>query len=58
VDVATNRKGDKIFMLAQSYMPAQDIHILNGEDGPWYHAREGMIATPEYTFRSLDLRSF
>ncbi len=41
VDVAVNRaSGQKIFLLAQSYMPAQDIHILinpsDPELSPWY----------------------
>lgn len=40
VDVAQNKKGKKCFMLAQSYMPAQEIHILknyNDENiSPWY----------------------
>ena len=42
VDMATNNKNEKIFMLAQSYMPAQDIHILknlnNSNISPWYKA--------------------
>ena len=29
MDVGTNNAGNKIFLLAQSYMPAQDIHVLN-----------------------------
>jgi hypothetical protein len=28
VDVAVNKEGKKVFMLAQSYLPAQDIHIV------------------------------
>ena len=28
MDVAVNDSGEQVFMLAQSYMPAQDIHIL------------------------------
>lgn len=58
VDLAADKKGNKLFMLAQSYMPAQDIHVLKGEIGPWYKAEEGVIITPEYTFHSLQLRSF
>jgi hypothetical protein len=58
VDVAINKEGKRVFMLAQSYMPAQDVHILNGEDGPWYHAREGVIDTPEYTFYSNQLKTW
>jgi hypothetical protein len=55
VDMAVNAKGEKVYMLAQSYMPAQDIHILNGENGPWYTLKEGIIDTPEYTFYSNQL---
>ena len=28
MDMATNSAGKKIYLLAQSYMPAQDIHVL------------------------------
>jgi hypothetical protein len=58
VDMAVNDKGEKIYMLAQSYMPAQDIHILNGENGPWYKIKDGVIDTPEYTFYSNQLRGW
>jgi hypothetical protein len=58
VDVAVNKNGDKAFMLAQSYMPAQDIHILKGEEGPWYFVKEGTIDTPEYTFYSNQLKTW
>jgi hypothetical protein len=58
VDMAVNDKGEKVYMLAQSYMPAQDIHILKGEDGPWYHLKEEIIYTPEYTFYPNQLRSW
>lgn len=58
VDVAINNKGEKAFMLAQSYMPAQDIHILKGQDGPWYFAKEGDINTPEYRFNSTQLKTW
>ncbi|ABP66255.1 hypothetical protein Csac_0632 [Caldicellulosiruptor saccharolyticus DSM 8903] len=56
VDMAQNPKtGEKIFLLAQSYMPAQDIHILKNpanEDGnPWYSVSFGdVLVTPEWQF--------
>ncbi|AEM73654.1 DUF4846 domain-containing protein [Caldicellulosiruptor acetigenus] len=56
VDMAQNTKtGEKIFLLAQSYMPAQDIHILKNpanEDGnPWYSINFGdVLITPEWQF--------
>lgn len=44
--VAKNEQGEKIFLLSQGYMPAQDIHILknytNAELSPWY-AISGLI---------------
>lgn len=59
VDVAMNASGEKIFMLAQGYMPAQDIHVLKGPiDGKWYPAKEGVIETPEWTFRSDQLKGW
>lgn len=58
VDVAINNEGKKIFMLAQSYMPAQDIHVVknpgNEELNPWYEIREQII-TPEWIFKSSQL---
>lgn len=55
MDAATNNAGKKIYLLAQSYMPAQDIHVLvnpkNNDLSPWYVADEAYyIETPEYTF--------
>jgi hypothetical protein len=53
VDVAENPKGRQLFLLAQSYMPAQDIHVLRGtkQDDPWYRFPVGeILETPEWTF--------
>lgn len=64
LDVAVNRKtGRKIFLLAQSYMPAQDIQILvnprNPELSPWYELNaKSPISTPEWQFFPEDLRRF
>ena len=59
MDVAINSKTDKkLFMIAQSYMPAQDIHILvnynNPTISPWYELNptSEKISTPEWTFYS------
>lgn len=35
MSVATNQKHQKVFMLAQSFMPAQDIQLLK-TDSPWF----------------------
>ena len=61
VDKCVNSKGEVKFMLAQSYMPAQDIQILVGEDGvtPWYDLNFGeYLYSAEYTFSKNDLKSF
>lgn len=62
MDVAVNIAGKKIFLLAQSYMPAQDIHILRNpasSQSPWYEAAtRGELLTPEWTFSSGDLKRF
>ncbi|MEM7659025.1 MAG: DUF4846 domain-containing protein [Bacteroidota bacterium] len=54
--------GIKRFLLAQSYMPAQDMHILrNPTDAslsPWYELPAGSLYTPEWTFEAGDLRRF
>jgi len=61
-DVARNDRGERMFLLLQSYMPAQDIHVLRnptGRHGPWYPARkEGRLETPEWSFSYSDLRRF
>lgn len=63
VDKAKNQTtGENIFLLAQSYMPAQEIQILinseNDKLSPWYELKEGAIRTPEWGFESSDLRRF
>lgn len=63
MDIATNTNGKKIFMLAQSYMPAQEIHILknfnNTELNPWYEIpTNGTLLTPEWTFKTTDLKRY
>lgn len=63
VDVVENPdNGHRKYMLAQSYMPAQDVHILvNPLDpkSPWYDAEHvGPVETPEWTFLQPDLRRF
>lgn len=64
VDMAKNEKtGEKIFLLAQSYMPAQDIQILknpmNAELSPWYSVNFGeTLETPEWDFTSNQLKRF
>jgi len=64
VDIAvdsTTRK--KIFLLAQSYMPAQEIQILadpyNKLIDPWYSTDFGQhLGTPEWTFSNEEIKRF
>ncbi len=64
MDVAINKTtGEKIFMLSQSFMPAQEIHILknlyNKKISPWYSAKfTTTLNTPEWTFSKDDLKRF
>jgi hypothetical protein len=61
-DMVENRDtGERRFLLLQSYMPAQDIHVLknpNATDGsPWYAVPAGdEFVTPEWVFKSTALR--
>lgn len=63
VDMAVNKQGNKIFMLAQGYQPAQDIHVvINPADeklSPWYQlTTPGEIITPEWRFKKSSLRTW
>lgn len=53
--------GEKRFLLLQSYMPAQDIHVLKNPDAndgsPWYPMDFGVtLNTPEWVFPRNQLR--
>lgn len=58
--------GDKLFLLAQSYMPAQSIHILKNpfsdQLSPWYSIedclKEGAVLTTQWNFLTSDLGRF
>ena len=62
VDVVSDSRGLKKVMLSQSYMPAQENHILINpqDDGVWYEIRGStqVIQTPEFTFHNNELRRF
>lgn len=62
-DMAVNKAGKKIFRLAQSCMPVQEINIVNNpmneKISPWYEAKEiEKIITPEWMFKKEHLRSW
>lgn len=55
--------GERRVLLAQSYMPAQSIHVLKNlsdpANGPWFTLRDGRsIETPEWTFSAGALRGW
>lgn len=62
VDMVINDLGQKLYLLAQSYMPAQDTQILINKNqmSPWYvlDLNQDKIVTPEWTFMPSDLRRF
>ena len=64
VDMAENKAGQKVFMLAQSYMPAQEIQVLNNPEdanlSPWYtlDTQASIIDTPEWRFYASELMRF
>ena len=63
VDVAENpATHEKFMLLAQSYMPAQDIHVLRPNLGasPWFpvDTEASMVSTPEWAFAPNELAQF
>lgn len=62
VDVARDpASGRRVFLLAQSYMPAQQVHVLRspGRRDAWYPLEfTGPLVTPEWTFAREALHRF
>lgn len=64
IDMAYNKNtNETIFLLAQSYMPAQQTQILinpsSSTYSPWYSKNFGeTLITPEWTFNSKNLKRF
>lgn len=63
VDTVSDANGNRRFMLAQSYMPAQQLHILVNPTepsiSPWYDYIPGKsLQTPEWHFKGNDLKRF
>ncbi|HEY8970980.1 MAG TPA: DUF4846 domain-containing protein, partial [Puia sp.] len=61
IDMVEDAAGNKVYLLAQSYMPAQDIHVVinpvEGKQSPWYSIpKDTSIITPEWTFYTSQLR--
>lgn len=64
VDLAVGEGGDGVIMLlAQSYMPAQEVHLLRNPNNhslsPWYRYQPGKtLVTPEWSFDPGHLKRF
>lgn len=64
VGVAKNNAGKKIYLLAESFMPAQDIHILvnhkNPQLSPWYEldVNAPETVTAKYIFEPTSIKRF
>ena len=63
VDVAAFPDGRRAFLLAQSYMPAQEIHVVKNpghpELGAWFiQDGDDRLYTPEWTFNWEDRRQW
>jgi hypothetical protein len=61
-DMAADKSGKKIYLLAQSYMPAQDIHIVinpsNNGLSPWYELNAKAVYTPEWSFPKMRFKTW
>jgi hypothetical protein len=60
LDVARNEANQPAVLLAQSFMPAQSLHVLrNPAGGVWYQLQENVaVITPDWRFAARDLRRF
>lgn len=63
VDKTRSKDGaSSLYLLAQSYMPAQELQLLtnpcSNTNSPWYRLDQGPIHTPEWTFITADLMRF
>jgi hypothetical protein len=61
VDMVENSEGEKAFLLAQGYMPAQEFHVLKNplhEEDPWFYSSEITypLKTPQWTFEDGSLK--
>jgi hypothetical protein len=47
LDVAQNAAGERVALLGQGFIPAQDFHVLSpGRGGPWFPLTGETVATP------------
>ncbi|MBM9592486.1 DUF4846 domain-containing protein [Leptospira sp. 201903075] len=61
VDQVTGKGGQTLFLLAQSYMPSQEMHILKSASqySPWFEVPENQsFPTPEWEFPTKEIYGF
>ncbi len=64
VGCAVHSNGDRVYLLAQGYTPAQSIHIItnpyNNAINPWYdlNVNKSPTVTARYTFKETNIRRF
>ncbi|MBM9548640.1 DUF4846 domain-containing protein [Leptospira sp. 201903074] len=61
VDQVTGKGGQTLFLLAQSYMPSQEMHILKSESqySPWFEVPKSQsFPTPEWEFPAKEIYGF
>lgn len=61
VDKVTGKGGQTLFLLAQSYMPSQEMHILKSESkySPWFEVPQNQtFTTPEWEFPTKEIYEF
>jgi hypothetical protein len=47
LDMAVNAQGERVALLGQGFIPAQDFQVLSpGQDGPWFSLEAEEVATP------------
>jgi hypothetical protein len=47
LDVAVNAAGERVALIGQGFIPAQDFHLVSpGQDRPWFSLEAEEIATP------------
>lgn len=62
LDVAVAEDGRRKALLGQGFMPAQDMHVIQGSDGPWFDlptTKSAEFKTPSWrAFHGKDARRF
>ena len=61
LDMVEDGRGETMMLLGQSFMPAQEFHVLKnpGSSSPWYEAEFGVnLETPQWNFQRSHCRRF